>query len=78
MVEGRESCVYYLLIAYSHRTRTGPVPVQGPGTGLMSSSLSWRNVHIGPRQGHGPGPIVSYCSSSILCTGPVPSPMLCD
>ena len=79
MVEGRESCVYGL-IAYSHRTRTGPIQGlgPGPGTGLMGSNLSRRNVHIGPRQGQGPGPIISYCSSSILCTDPVLSPMQCD
>ena len=27
-----------------------------------------RNVHTGPRQGQGPGTIVSYCASAICCS----------
>ena len=65
-------------MAYSHCTRTGPGQGQGTGEGSMASNISCRNVHTGPRQGHWPGPIVSYCASSVPYTGPVPGPVQCD
>ena len=40
----------------------------------MGCNISWRNVDTGPWQGQGPGPIVSYCSS----TDPIPSPGQCN
>ena len=39
-----------------------------PGMGSMRSNELRRNIHTGPRQGQGLGPIVSYCASPI----PVP------
>ena len=55
----------------------GPGPGQGQGTeeGPMASNISCRNVHTGARQGWRPEPIVSYCASSVPCTGPSPSPV---
>ena len=41
----------------------------------MDSNILERNVYTGLRQGQGPGPIVSYCSSSTPCIGPVPGPV---
>ena len=44
------------------------------GTGTkMESIVPCRNAHTGLRQEQGPGSIVSYCTSPILCTGPSPS-----
>ena len=36
------------------------------------STVPCRYVHTGLRQGQGPEPIVSYCTSHILCTSPGP------
>ena len=38
----------------------------------MESLVPCRNVPTGLRQGQGPDPIVSYCASPVLCTGPIP------
>ena len=35
----------------------------------MKSTVPCGNVHTGPRQGQGPGPIVSYCPSPIFISG---------
>ena len=44
---------------------------------MMGSNIL-RNVHTSPRQGKGPGPIVSYCSSFVSCNGQVPGPLQWD
>ena len=44
----------------------------------MESVVLCRNVHIGLRQGQGPGPIISYCANAVSFTGPAPGPVLCD
>ena len=44
---------------------------QGLWMGSMGSNMSWRNIHIGLKQGQRPGPIVSYCASPVLCTNPI-------
>ena len=46
-----------VLMAISHCTGTGPV--QGMGTGAMGPNSLYRNVHIGPRHGKEPEPIVA-------------------
>ena len=50
----------------SHYTGPGLVMGQGTGLGSMGSNILCRNVHTGPRQGEGPGSIVSYCTRPIL------------
>ena len=44
----------------------------------MESVVLCRNVHTGLRQGQGPGPIISYCTSAVSFTGPAPGPLLFD
>ena len=41
----------------------------GLGMGSIGSNILYRNVQTGPRQGQGPGPIVSHCPSpsSVQC-----------
>ena len=50
----------------------------GQGLVSMGSNILCRNVHTGPRQGHGLGAIVSYCASPIPCAGPSPDPVQYD
>ena len=56
---------------HGHGTRTGTWP-------KMESIVSWRDVHIGLRQGQTPGPIVSYCASLIPFSDPSPVPVQCE
>ena len=60
------------VMAYSDCTRTGL------GQDREWEKDQWRNVHTGLRQGQGPGCIVSFCASSVPCTGPVSGPVQCD
>ena len=60
-----------VLMAYSHGTRTGPVQGQGTGKDQWVSVYYAEMFTLVQRQGQGPGPIVTYCSSSVLCPGPV-------
>ena len=39
------------------------------------STVPRRNIHVGPRQRPGSGPIVSYCVSPHFCTDPGPFPV---
>ena len=38
----------------------------------MESVVLCRNIHTGPRQGHGLRPVVSYCASPVPCAAPGP------
>ena len=71
---GSSSVISLRLMVHSHYVGLGLRKGPGSGTGLgsMDSNISYRNVHTSPRQRKGPGPIVSYCASSIPCTAPFP------
>ena len=44
----------------------------------METIVPCRTVHTGLRQGQVPGPIVSYCASSVPCPGPGPILVQCE
>ena len=47
------------------------------GTGV-GTKLKRRNVYTGLRPWLGPGPIVSYCTGSVLCVRPSSIPVQCE
>ena len=62
-------------LVYSYCMGLGAGMGPGTGSGLMASITLHRNVHTGPRQGRGPGPIVSYCKNLIPFAGLGPGPI---
>ena len=44
----------------------------------MEPNISYRNVHIGLRQGNEPGHFVSYCAGPVPCNCPGPVPVQCE
>ena len=76
----RSFCIrtYFRKIVYSHYTGTGPGMQWGLGTGPVVSNILCRNINTSLRQEQGPGPIVSYCASSIPCTASGPGGMQCE
>ena len=61
-------------MVHSHCTGTEPGLVHRP----METIVPCRTVHTGLRQGQVPGPIVSYCASSVPCSGPGPILVQCE
>ena len=62
----------------AHTHCTGPGTGQETGSGTMDFYIMLCTVHTTLRRGTEPELIISYCASSVPCTGPDPFLVQCD